>query len=99
MELGKAYVLVDDFVGQGGMLANLRGYILKQKGRVAAALTLTGRPYSAKLSPTDERLNELREKHGIMEALDSNDIGTVFERGCSGASNRMPNLSTLNWQK
>ena len=61
---GCDYVLVDDFVGMGGTLANLKGYIESNGGHVVAAVSLTGKPHSAKLAPTAERLNELREKHG-----------------------------------
>ena len=61
---GCEYVLVDDFVGMGGTLANLKGYIESQGGRVLAAVSLTGKPHSAKLAPTPERLHELRIKHG-----------------------------------
>ncbi|MCX7256425.1 MAG: phosphoribosyltransferase [Polaromonas sp.] len=61
---GLDYVLVDDFVGMGGTLANLKGYIESNGGHVVAAVSLTGKPHSAKLAPTPERLNELREKHG-----------------------------------
>ena len=61
---GRDYVLVDDFVGMGGTLANLKGYIESQGGRVLAAVSLTGKPHSAKLAPTPERLHELRMKHG-----------------------------------
>ena len=58
------YVMVDDFVGQGGTLANLRGWIEKQGGTVVGAVGLTGKSYSAKLSPSKEQLHELRQKHG-----------------------------------
>lgn len=61
---GKAYLLVDDFVGQGGTLANLRGHIECQGGEVLMATTLTGKPYSAKLALSDETLQQLRNKHG-----------------------------------
>lgn len=61
---GRDHVLVDDFVGMGGTLANLRGYIESNGGHVVAAVCLTGKPHSAKLAPTPERLNELRKKHG-----------------------------------
>lgn len=61
---GQEYILVDDFVGMGGTLANLRGYIEEQGGRVIAAVTLTGKPYSAKLALDKEQLQELRNKHG-----------------------------------
>ena len=58
------YVMVDDFVGQGGTLANLRGWIEKQGGRAVGAIVLTGKPYSAKLSPSTEQRYELRQRHG-----------------------------------
>ena len=61
---GCEYVLVDDFVGMGGTLANLKGYIESHGGRVLAAVALTGKPHSAQLAPSPERLHELREKHG-----------------------------------
>jgi adenine/guanine phosphoribosyltransferase-like PRPP-binding protein len=61
---GCEYVLVDDFVGMGGTLANLKGYVESKGGRVLAAVSLTGKPHSAKLAPLPERLQELRVKHG-----------------------------------
>ena len=61
---GREHVMVDDFIGQGGTLANLRGWIEKQGGTVVGAIGLTGKPYSAKLNPSEEQLHELRQKHG-----------------------------------
>lgn len=61
---GCEYVLVDDFVGMGGTLANLRGFIESKGGKVLAAVCLTGKPHSAKLTLSPERLQELRAKHG-----------------------------------
>jgi hypothetical protein len=61
---GAEYLLVDDFIGQGGTLANLRGYIESNGGKVLGATVLTGKPYSAKISPTNEQLIALRLKHG-----------------------------------
>lgn len=58
------YVLVDDFVGQGGTLANLRGIIAAAGGHVIAATALTGKPHSAALAPTAAQLASLRAKHG-----------------------------------
>ncbi len=57
-------MLVDDFVGQGGTLANLRGYIEANGGWVVLTTTLTGKSYSAKLSLTEETLQKLRGQHG-----------------------------------
>ena len=64
VERGREYVMVDDFIGQGGTLANLRGWIEKQGGTVVGAVALTGKPYSAKLNPSEGQLHELRRKHG-----------------------------------
>ena len=64
IQRGCEYVLVDDFVGMGGTLANMKGYIESQGGQVLAAVSLTGKPHSAKLALTPERLQELRNKHG-----------------------------------
>ena len=60
----REYVMVDDFIGQGGTLANLRGWVEKRGGGVVGAVGLTGKPYSAKLNPSEEQLHELRQKHG-----------------------------------
>ena len=56
--------MVDDFIGQGGTLANLRGWIEKCGGKVVGAVARTGKLYSAKLNPDREQIRELREKHG-----------------------------------
>ncbi|MCX7149970.1 MAG: phosphoribosyltransferase [Rhodocyclales bacterium] len=61
---GADYVMVDDFVGMGGTLANLRGHIESHGGRVLAGVVLTGKPHSAKLQLSPERLKELRNTHG-----------------------------------
>lgn len=58
------YVMVDDFIGQGGTLANLPGLLESSGGRVVGATVLTGKPYSAKIALADETLDLLRKKHG-----------------------------------
>jgi len=58
------YVLVDDFIGQGGTLANLRGFMLHNGAQVIGGTVLTGKPYSAILSNNEQQINHLREKHG-----------------------------------
>ena len=64
VERGRRYVMVDDFIGQGGTLANLRGWVERQGGTVAGAVSLTGKTYSARLNPSEAQLHELRKKHG-----------------------------------
>ena len=61
---GTDYVMVDDFVGQGGTLANLKGIIEATGGSVIAATALTGKSHSAALAPTTEQIALLRAKHG-----------------------------------
>jgi hypothetical protein len=58
------YFLVDDFVGQGGTLANLIGFIASLGGHVLGATVLTGKPYSAKLAPDGSLIQSPRDKHG-----------------------------------
>ena len=64
VERSRQYVMVDDFIGQGGTLANLRGWVEKKGGTVVGAVGLTGKPYSAKLKVTKEQLHGLRQRHG-----------------------------------
>jgi hypoxanthine phosphoribosyltransferase len=61
---GQDYFLVDDFIGQGGTLANLKGFVESHRAKVVGATTLTGKAYSAKLKLTAETLQALRRKHG-----------------------------------
>jgi hypothetical protein len=61
---GQHYFIVDDFVGQGGTLANLIGFIHSRGGQVQGATVLTGKPYSVKLAPDDTSIQALRSKHG-----------------------------------
>jgi hypothetical protein len=65
VERGREYLMVDDFIGQGGTLANLRGWLEKKGGLVIGAVALAGKPYSAKLNPTEEQIHELKQEHGI----------------------------------
>ena len=69
VQVGRDYVLVDDMVGMGGTLANLRGHIEGRGGWVLAAVALSGRPQSARLAQAAATLAELRERHG--EALEA----------------------------
>lgn len=77
---GQAYCVVDDFVGQGGTLANLIGFIHPQGGAVLEATALTGKPYSAKLAPEEAQIRALRAKHGAeLEAWWQRGFGFGFE--------------------
>lgn len=60
----KEYFIVDDFIGMGGTIANLRGYIESKGGVVIGATALTGKAYSSKISPDRNIIQELRNKHG-----------------------------------
>ena len=64
VESGEAYFLVDDFIGQGGTLANLRSFLISKGAHVIGASVLTGKPYSANLALSEETLKLLQTKHG-----------------------------------
>lgn len=61
---GADYLIVDDFIGQGGTVANLAGFIQSNGGQVIGVTTLTGQPYSARLAPDPVMIDALRKKHG-----------------------------------
>jgi len=78
---GTVYFLVDDFIGQGGTLANLRGYIESRGGVVLGASSLTGKPFSAKIGLSQTQLEELRGKHGqSLEHWWESHFGHAFDR-------------------
>ena len=79
IEKGRNYVLVDDFVGMGGTLANLKGHIEHNGGHVIGSVSLTGKPSSAKLKVSEERLNELRTKHPKLEQWWKSRFGHAFD--------------------
>lgn len=76
---GCAYLLLDDFIGQGGTLANLRAFIEAHGGRVIGAIALTGKAYSSKLALTNETLNALRGKYGNFESWWREQFGFGFD--------------------
>lgn len=64
VQAGRAYLMVDDFLGQGATFANLHGYITRQGGRVVGATALTGKAESSILALSPVTLARLREVHG-----------------------------------
>ena len=76
---GRAYLLVDDFIGQGGTFANLRALIEERGGRVIGAMALTGKAYSSKLALTNETLSALRVKYGNFESWWREQFGFGFD--------------------
>jgi hypothetical protein len=61
---GGSYLLVDDHVGLGGTLANLRGYLESEGGRVVLTTTLSASRRSEILALRPETLHALQGKHG-----------------------------------
>jgi hypothetical protein len=77
--VGLNYLLVDDLIGHGGTLANLRGHILAQKGYVIGATVLAGNDYAAELALSDAKLAALRRQHGHIEYWWRQRFGFGFE--------------------
>jgi hypothetical protein len=61
---GADYVLVDDHVGLGGTLANLKGFIETGGGRVVAMTTLTESRDAREIALRPEVLAMLKDRHG-----------------------------------
>ena len=68
VETGRAYLLVDDHVGLGGTLANLRGYICGKGGQVIGLTTLTESRDARTICLQPGTRAMLWDKHG--QALD-----------------------------
>jgi hypothetical protein len=66
--MGANYVLVDDHIGLGGTLANLRGYVEARGGKVIAMTTLTESRDARSISLQEQTKTMLWQKHG--QALD-----------------------------
>lgn len=64
---GTFYVLVDDTVTQGGTFASLASHIRDNGGEVAGVVALTGKQYSAKLEPSSELLQQVRDRFQSVE--------------------------------
>lgn len=73
------YVIVDDFIGQGGTVANIKGHIESGGGTVIDAIILAGKDYSATLKLKTETLTELRAKHGDIELWWKQRFGFGFD--------------------
>jgi hypothetical protein len=58
------YILVDDHVGFGGTLANLRGFIEGKAGRLLGMTTLTETREARKIAVSRDTLSMLQGKHG-----------------------------------
>lgn len=69
MQPDASYLLVDDHVGLGGTLANLRGHVEARGGRVIAITTLTESRDARAISLRPVTRDMLWERHG--EALDA----------------------------
>jgi hypothetical protein len=79
VEAGRLYVLVDDFIGQGGTIANLRGHIVRNGGLVRGATVLTGNSSAARLVPDPATLRELGDKHGSIANWWEQSFGFGFD--------------------
>lgn len=64
VEPGRSYVIVDDTMTMGGTLAELRGYITSQGGKVAGAAVMAAREGAVSLPVTEKMLKAIDTKHG-----------------------------------
>jgi hypothetical protein len=77
---GAGYLLVDDHVGFGGTLANLRGFIEAKGGHVIGMTTLTETRAARQIAVRKETLDMLKGKHGAeLEQFWSREFGHGVE--------------------
>lgn len=78
---GANYVLVDDHVGLGGTLANLKGHVEHSGGSVVAMTTLTESRDARRIALRADLLNVLRQQHGDgLEHLWQEQVGHGLDR-------------------
>lgn len=80
VDAGRAYLLVDDTLTQGGTFAALADHISRHGGTVAGAVALTGKQYSATLRLSEGLLGELRAKFGDVESDFRRATGYGYDR-------------------
>jgi hypothetical protein len=91
------YVIVDDFIGQGGTIANFRGHLLHYGAHVLCATVLTGKPHSTRLYQSAADLTHLRDKHGDLETWWIDRFGFGFD--CLTASETRYLINTPRSQR
>ncbi len=64
VQKGRNYLIVDDHVGLGGTLANIKGHIEKNGGSVILTTTLTASHNSQYLAPSPDQIQGIKEKYG-----------------------------------
>lgn len=77
---GRNAIILDDTLTQGGTFASLKAFIESNGGVVIAAIALTGKQYSAKLSISSETLSKLRGTYGDLEAWFKVELGYGFDK-------------------
>lgn len=78
---GMEYFVIDDHIGLGGTIANLKGFLEQHGGHVVGVTTLTASRNSEKLSPRKKTLDSLWEKHGQdLEDLCRDKLGYGLDR-------------------
>jgi hypothetical protein len=77
---GRAAVIIDDTLTQGGTFASLKGHIESQGGRVIASFALTGKQYSAKLAISSATLAQVRGKYADLEPWWQQEFGYGFDK-------------------
>ena len=79
VERGRDYILLDDTLGQGGTLAQLKTHIEREGGRVVLATALTGKDYSRKLALDPDTLGKVRERFGRIEGWFKREFGYGYD--------------------
>jgi N12 class adenine-specific DNA methylase/predicted RNA methylase len=64
VQAGRKYIIVDDALGQGGTISELRHFIENNGGEVAAVSALTSGIYGSKIKPDAQIIKKIEDKHG-----------------------------------
>lgn len=97
VEPGQDYLILDDAITMGGTLANLRGHIEANGGRVIGASVLTGHPNGATMALSPATLQRLRETFGNdLETYLRDEFGFGIEHLSEGEAGHVLAARTLD---
>jgi hypothetical protein len=98
VEAGRDHVLVDDHIGLGSTLANLRGHIESHGGTVVLATTLSASRRSEVLALRAATLHSLSDKHGELDKYWRHHVGfgiDVLTEAEAGYLLRAPSVDAI----
>ncbi|GAA5497247.1 hypothetical protein Rhal01_03440 [Rubritalea halochordaticola] len=93
VQQGGRYLIVDDTLTQGGTLRGIGDHIARNGGEVVGVTALTGKLFSAKLTPDAESIQQVRQRIGDIEESFRRATGYGFDELTASEARTL-----INWR-